>query len=333
MPIGRRLAWPTVLALLLVTLVPIGTGSAAAASSGWVVNCEANVRARPTTTAARWTAIPINTAVTVSATVSGGAYATTCKGRVSGHSWFAITAIGGRSAKSLFGVSTVYAAGALFRSTSSGATATSSAFGIDVSRWNGRIDFAKVRASGRTFVLVKATEGRLYTDDAYARNRAAAMSAGLVVGAYHYAHPDLAAGDATLEADHFIAVAGLRHGMLLPVLDLESGASLGTAGLQRWVETWLTRVYPRLGVRAIIYTTPGFWQSAIGDTRWFADNGYRVLWVAHWDASTPKVPGSGWGGRSWTLWQYSECGTVPGMTSRCVDLDRFQGPGLASITY
>jgi GH25 family lysozyme M1 (1,4-beta-N-acetylmuramidase) len=334
MPSARRLAVPLVLALLLVTVIPAGLGFADAATSRWAANCAVNVRVRPTTLSPRRTVIATNTPVTVTGKVSGGAYMTICRKSVSGASWLAITAIGGRSVSTLFGVKVVYAASALFHATTTttAPAVTGPVYGIDISRWNGPVDFAQVRQSGKRFVIAKATEGRLYTDDAYARNRAGALAAGLAFTAYHFAHPDQTAGDATREADHFVAVAGLRHGMLIPALDLESGQLLGTAALQTWVKTWLSRVSVRLGVKPIIYTTPGFWQSYMANTRWFADNGYHVVWVAHWDARTPATPAANWAGHAWTFWQYSSCGQVPGI-SGCVDLDRFGGADLSKLRY
>lgn len=331
MHVGRRLAAPITLALLLVSIIPIEAGTASAASSRWTANCDLNIRTRPTTSASLRTRIPSGTVVTASARLNGGWYATTCRTAVSGQAWYAITAIGGRSVKSLYGVTTLYAASGLFRAASVGVTE-----GLDVSQWQGSIDFRRVRSSGRRFVIIRATAGRLTTDSRYTKNRAAALAAGLVVGAYHFANPDTRIGsvklDATLEADHFLAVAGYRRGMLLPVLDIETGATLGPTGLQTWVRTWLARVYAKLGVRAIIYTNQAFWTRWLGDTRWFADNGYRVLWIAQWGPPSPTIPAANWAGRSWTMWQYSDCGQVPG-TQRCVDLDRFKGSDLWSITY
>lgn len=327
MHLGLRVGMPLALALLLVTLIPPGAGLASTTSSRWAANCSVNIRTRPTTLATRKAVIAASTVVTVSAKVAGGSYASPCRTNVSGSTWLAITSIGSRSVSSLFGVTTLYAASGLFHVVSSGYLE-----GIDVSRWQGRIDFARVKAAGKRFVIARASEGRYYTDDAYARNRSGALAAGLAFTAYHFAHPDLTPGDATMEADHFIAAAGLRHGMLDPVLDLETGGSLGTSGLQWWVKTWLARVYARVGVRAMIYTTPSFWQTYMGNTRWFADNGYRVVWVANWRVSSPTVPGSNWGSRSWGFWQYSDCGTVAGI-SGCVDLDRFRGTDLSGVTF
>jgi GH25 family lysozyme M1 (1,4-beta-N-acetylmuramidase) len=337
MPLLRRAMLPAVLGLLLVTIIPIGAGIADAATSRWAANCSLNVRSHPTTLSTRRTRISQNTPVTSSGTVSGGSYLTPCRGSVSGRTWLAITAIGARSVKSLFGVSTVYAASALFRRTSSTATTTSISqglnYGVDVSQWNGRIDFARLKHTGRSFVIARATAGRLTTDSTYARNRAAALTLGIAFGAYHYAHPDRTWHDAVREADHFVEVAKLRHGMLIPALDLESGSSLGPKRLTAWVRTWLERVYARTGVKAMIYTTRSFWADYLGDSTWFAQHGYRVLWIARWRSSRPIVPAEDWNHHGWSLWQYSDCGSVPGIPSRCVDLDVFRGWSLRSLRY
>ena len=95
--------------------------------------------------------------------------------------------------------------------------------------------------------------------------------------------------------------------------------------LTAWVKAWLTRVTSKLHVKPMIYVTQSFWRSYLGDTRWFVDNGYKVLWIAHWGTSNPGVPAGNWGGTSWTFWQYSSCGRVPGIKSACVDLDRYAG--------
>ena len=332
MPNLRRVALPAALAVFLLTLLPLGVGFADAATGGWTANCDLNVRSQPTTLSTRKARLARGTIVTASGKVTGGSYGTTCGKTVYGKQWLVITAIGGKSVKSLYGVSKVYAASALFR-----ATATSSPspyrYGVDISQWNGVIDFRKVRDSGRQFVIARATAGRLTTDSTYARNRRGALAAGLAFTAYHFANPDRMAGDARLEADHFIAVAQLRHGMLVPALDLEVGSRLGPARLNRWVRTWLERVHDRLGVKPMIYTTQSFWQTAMGDTSWFVKNGYKVLWIAHWDTTYPRVPADRWGGYSWSIWQYSDCGHVPGIPSRCVDLDKFHGPDLSVITW
>lgn len=201
--------------------------------------------------------------------------------------------------------------------------------GIDASHHNGAPDWNAAKADGVEFAFIKATEGRTFIDGRYATNRAQAEASSIRVGAYHFARPDATANDAVLEADHFADTADLRGRHLLPVLDLETDGGLGTRALRRWTKAWLARIRERLGVKAIIYTTPSFWADEMGDSRWFADSGHR-LWIAHWDAAQPQVPAQNWGGRGWTLWQYDDCGSVAGFDG-CVDLDFFAGSGFAPI--
>jgi hypothetical protein len=61
--------------------------------------------------------------------------------------------------------------------------------GIDVSSYQGTIDFNSLRAAGLSFVMSKATEGLTYSDPTFAYNFAGTASIGLVRGAYHFAHP------------------------------------------------------------------------------------------------------------------------------------------------
>lgn len=195
--------------------------------------------------------------------------------------------------------------------------------GVDASHHNGSPDWGAAAADGVRFAIVKATEGQTFVDDQYAANRAQADSLGLPFTAYHFARPDATANDAVLEADHFLANSALTRRHLVPVLDLEKSGGLSPRKLRAWAKAWLGRVQQRLGVKAIIYTSPSFWMNEMGNSRWFADNGYR-LWIAHWDAQEPTVPAQNWGGRGWTLWQHSTSGSVDGFDGN-VDLDRYAG--------
>lgn len=201
--------------------------------------------------------------------------------------------------------------------------------GIDVSHWQGQPDWQAVRADGIRYAFIKATEARTFVDHRYAPNKANADAAGVAVGAYHFARPDNTANDAVREADHFLDTAALQRRNLLPVLDLEDDGDLGTKQLRRWVKAWLARVEERLGVKAIIYTSPSFWRDEMGDTAWFANNGHR-LWIAHWGTDQPRVPAGNWGGRSWTVWQYDDCGSVAGIKG-CVDRNVLRGTGVRGL--
>jgi GH25 family lysozyme M1 (1,4-beta-N-acetylmuramidase) len=204
--------------------------------------------------------------------------------------------------------------------------------GIDVSHWQGQIDWPMVAAAGKKFVIMKATEATDFVDWMYATNHAGARAAGMATTAYHFANPGATPGDAVAEANHFVDVAALTDGDLVPALDLEQSGGLSTTGLRNWVASWLAQVTLRLGVKPMIYVSPAFWVRYLGDTTYFADAGYQILWIAHWGVSSPTVPAQNWGGRGWTFWQYSNCGSVPGI-SGCVDLDRYNGTDLEAVTY
>ena len=195
--------------------------------------------------------------------------------------------------------------------------------GIDVSHHQNLIDWRMVASSGKQFAIAKATEGQTFDDPMFATNRSGAKEAGLHFGAYHFARPDTSANDAIIEADHFAAVAGYRSGEIKPTLDLEDNGKLSVAALQAWVRAFLKELKAKTGVKAMIYTSPNFWKTSMGDTTDFATHGYQLLWIANWDVSQPSVPANDWAGYGWTYWQWTDCETVPGITTGCVDGDRF----------
>ena len=226
------------------------------------------------------------------------------------------------------------AAPAFRLSTPAGATdATSSTLeGIDVSHWQGAIDWAKVAGAGKRFAIIKATDSVDFFDDRYVYNHANAKANGLWTGAYHFARPDATPGDAVAEANWFASHIALSAGDLVPALDLEQNGGLSVTALQTWVKAFLDRVTSVTGVRPMIYTSPNFWKNSMGDSRALADDGYKTLWVAHWGVSSPTVPAQNWGGHGWTFWQYTSDGSVPGISTR-VDLDRYNGTDFTPVAY
>ena len=229
------------------------------------------------------------------------------------------------------------------------AEAGTKAMGIDVSRFQGAIDWPSVSASGIRFAFVQASRGsgadcatapdRCGADEFYARNINRARAFGVRVGPYHraFAGGDTVAGaiaDATVEAELFIgeveAAGGLHSGDLRPALDVETPfGGLNATELTTWVRTWLDHVQAALGVKPVIYTNASSWQ-ATGNTTEFALDG-NPLWVAHWGVAAPSVPAGYWGGAGWSVWQYSSSGHVKGIKGN-VDLDRLGPAGFAVIS-
>src|SRR4051794_39170975 len=118
--------------------------------------------------------------------------------------------------------------------------------GVDVHADKGDVDWAKVRAAGCEFALVKATEGQNFRDARFTSGRWKAMkSAGLVRGAYHFARPSNGSSDPAGEAQDFLAavkdVGGLRSGDLPLALDLEA-TTLGPQDTFAWVRRFVKEI-------------------------------------------------------------------------------------------
>jgi GH25 family lysozyme M1 (1,4-beta-N-acetylmuramidase) len=202
--------------------------------------------------------------------------------------------------------------------------------GVDVSHWQGEIDWRAVADAGQRFVFLKATDDVDYVDPTFAVNRAQARANGLLVGAYHFARPDPSRGDARREARHFVAIVDPGPGDLLPVLDMETSQGLDQEGVTRWARTWVRVVRGLTGVTPLVYTSPYGWSSRTGDTPLLARDG-APLWVAHWGVHAPTLPANGWDGHGWVVWQHTSTGHVPGIRGN-VDLDRVSGSRLGVIT-
>jgi len=200
------------------------------------------------------------------------------------------------------------------------APALAASSGPDVSSWqhpNGAsINWTLVKASGHSFAFVKATEDTTYTNPYFAGDWQGMKAAGINHGAYHFARP---ANPAAAQANYFISVVGRTQaaGDLPPALDLEDNGGLAPGALVIWTQTFLSTVQSLTGRVPIIYASPNFWRTSMGNSTAFT--GYP-LWLAQWAAApTFPLPG-GW--TSWTFWQYTDAGSVPGIPAT-VDLSQY----------
>ena len=79
----------------------------------------------------------------------------------------------------------------------------------------------------------------------------------------------------------------------------------------------------------MIYSSPSFWNVHMGNSTWFASNGYR-LWIAHWGVDAPRVPAQKWVGQGWTVWQTTSGAHVSGFNGR-VDHDLCSAASLSLL--
>lgn len=184
--------------------------------------------------------------------------------------------------------------------------------GVDVSTYQGDIDFPTLKKNGITYVFIKATQGITYKDPRYGTNSFEARKAGLIMGAYHYYMTD----DAPLpQAKNFIATSGLKSGDLPPVVDIEALAKKSKPQLTKNLQLFLNALEKNYGVKPIVYSGEYFANQHL------TSFGAYPLWLAEYGASSPTVP-KGW--TKWTFWQYSQSAKVPGVQGD-VDADRFNG--------
>jgi GH25 family lysozyme M1 (1,4-beta-N-acetylmuramidase) len=194
--------------------------------------------------------------------------------------------------------------------------------GIDVSHYQGSINWSSVKAAGISFAWIKATEGTTYKDDTFNTNYVNAYNAKVIRGAYHFARPDVSGGAA--QATYFASNGGAwsADNLTLPgVLDIEGSCyGLSQTSIRTWISDFYNTYKSRTGRDIVIYTSPSWWNSCTGS--WNGMAAKSPLWDAHWTtAASPTLPG---GFSAWTVWQYTSSGSVGGV-SGAVDRDKFNG--------
>ncbi|MFT9848530.1 GH25 family lysozyme [Aneurinibacillus sp. REN35] len=178
--------------------------------------------------------------------------------------------------------------------------------GIDVSHWNGVVDWKKVAADGVKFVFLKASEGTSYVDKTFKTNAARANAAGIHVGAYHYAKFDSVA-EAKAEVQHFLrTVSGVKITYPL-VLDLEENKKKASKVVLTDAAVAFLDAIEKAGYFAMIYAGKSFLETQLDEKRL---NPY-AKWIARYNSFL---------GRGADIWQYTDKGKVNGISGN-VDMN------------
>lgn len=194
--------------------------------------------------------------------------------------------------------------------------------GIDVSSYQGSVDWTTAYNNGVLFAYAKATEGSSYVNPDFTEQMSGTSSS-VVMGAYDFA--DFNTTSATTEAAHFLSVAGsyVTEGYLRPALDMEGTTSMTQAQVSAWVESWANYVYSHTNVLPVVYASESFAATyfnssvpAIPSQFWEADYNGENLYTGAPGSTTPYS--------TWTMWQVSSTGSVPGVSGD-VDLDTYNG--------
>jgi lysozyme len=191
--------------------------------------------------------------------------------------------------------------------------------GIDVSYWQGDINWRKVKKAGVRFAYIKATEGADRLDPKFRANWRAAKQAGLARGAYHFMYWCSKAQD---QAAWFTAHVPQDAEALPPVLDVEwNGHSktcpqrIARASAIAKIKLMLAAMEAHTGKRPIIYTDPKFHREVLQGQ--FPDYDF-------WLRSTAATPEDKYPARDWAFWQFTTTGRVPGIRGP-VDRNSFNG--------
>jgi len=190
--------------------------------------------------------------------------------------------------------------------------------GVDVSKWQGAIDWTLVRkVAKKDFAFIKATQGSNIIDARFVENWKKAKLAGIPRGAYHYF---MFTASETAQFNLLMSALNGDYGELPITVDVEDTSinpSNASVYMQR-LHNFITMIEQRTGRAPQIYTAKWFWNTTRFPSQAWAKN--YPLWVASY-TTAPLLPDD------WTMckfWQYANDGQVDGITGN-VDLNVFNG--------
>jgi len=190
--------------------------------------------------------------------------------------------------------------------------------GVDVSRWQGDIDWPRLRSQGANFAYIKATDGGDHIDPMFRTNWNKAKEAGVKRGAYHFFYWCRVASE---QADWFIRNVPRDPDALPPVIDVEyNGESscrfkLSPERAREKMQVFMDRLEQHYGKRPVIYTAPDFYKDNLRG---------HFLDYPFWLRSVAAHPSKVYPGRKWVFWQYSGSGLSQGVNGK-IDLNVFYG--------
>lgn len=190
--------------------------------------------------------------------------------------------------------------------------------GVDVSRWQGDIDWAKLRTQGANFAYIKATDGGDHVDPMFRKNWREAKEAGLKRGAYHFFYWCRVASQ---QAEWFIRNVPNDPDALPPVIDVEyNGESscrfkLSPEKAREKMQVFMDMLERHYGKRPVIYTAPDFYQDNLAG---------HFKNYPFWLRAVAAHPSKVYPNRKWVFWQYSGSGLSHGVKNK-IDLNVFGG--------
>lgn len=197
--------------------------------------------------------------------------------------------------------------------------AQTTVLGVDVSTYQGDIDWPTIESQGIHFAYIKATEGEDYTDDRFEENWTNIDQTDILKGAYMFWCFD---EDGEAQADYFISVVPDESGTLPPVIDLElygdySDNPLPKNQVLKNLNKTIEKLQEAYGTNPIIYTNYRTYDMYLSD----ADDEIPI-WICDISNNAPTLEGE----HDWIFWQFSQRGILDGYTGGpFIDMDLYNG--------
>ena len=174
--------------------------------------------------------------------------------------------------------------------------------GIDVSHYQGAIDWKSVARSGTVlYAFCKATENISYVDDTYHHNVREARRHGIPVGCYHFFNPH---SPGAVQFEHFKRTVDMKQLDVVPMLDVEVRGKASLKAFQDNVRSWLKAFEQTYHFKPMIYASLNFYNKYLAGA--FDDYLYMI---AKYGGDTPNPEGP----IPFALWQFTASGRVSGI--------------------
>jgi len=186
--------------------------------------------------------------------------------------------------------------------------------GVDVSYYQGNIDWDTLASQGITFAFIKATEGVDHLDSRFEENWSSAVNSEIYVGAYHFYRFEDSGAE---QAAHYIETVPLTENTLPPVIDVELYESLteepDVEEVRENLQEMLDALEEYYGVKPILYAAPNTYRTYV---KYF--KGDYPIWISNYYYE-PYF--------NWTFWQYTDSGQLEGYDGdqKYIDLNVYNG--------
>lgn len=181
--------------------------------------------------------------------------------------------------------------------------------GIDISNWQGNVDFNKVKNAGYEIVYIKATEGQHTLDKNFNTNYANAKASGINIGFYHFLHGN---ENGKTQAEWMYSNIKDKEFQCKIAIDVEVTDGANADTLSQIVCDFAETIKELTGKDIVVYTYTSFLGSNLNSS---IDK--YPLWIAEYGVSQPRIS------RNYIGWQYADNEQVDGCPNGNTDLDYF----------